>query len=114
MVLIDLLGRKKNRDHCFGKSGEQHGICSPDPSRMSVCLTSKGGLWAESQGKMGPLEMQTSLIHNEIFFMKKHDKGATQAHRTGILMLNVIIKVYIYINNTLKGWNRLSYSGKKQ
>lgn len=56
-----------------------------------------GGLWAESQGKREPLGIQASLIHNEIFFMKKHDKGATQVRRTGILILNVIIKVYAYI-----------------
>lgn len=64
----------------------------PVPQTVPGCLpSSTEGLWAESQGKMRPLQIPASLHHNEIFFMKSYGKGPTQVHKTGVCVVNIII-----------------------
>ena len=39
---------------------------------------------------MRPLGIQASIIHNEIFFIKKYYNVETQVHETEVLILHII------------------------
>lgn len=79
---------EKNGDPCFWKSGDMHGACSPDCSRMSAEFYR--GTVGRISREMGPLGIQASLHQNEIFFTKNMAKGPHKSTKL-VCIVNIII-----------------------